>query len=251
MLEVTNEMPNEMLELPGDIKSARIFVRDYSDALNLYASVLVTYGGAVFFLICSVMLNADKGGFIFWGIGLLLFGISYVIRRDEAEGDINPVMLFVLLGNAFGFLFSGIYAIVKISMSYSDFLPNFGGIEKFVLHGGPDGISVIEGAYIAVGAILFFQSMMLIMMYWLSWKDTLEKEGRKFMAALSFLGAIASGFLFPGFLGLLYNFVPNVATYLFYSIAGSMLFIYAANLFTKRSGFLLRIPVSQKNLPEE
>lgn len=246
MQEVQDGMPDKMPELPGGIKSARIFIRDYSDALNVYANVLVTFGGAVFFLICSVLVNADNGGFTLWGVALVLFCISYAIRRNETEGDINPVLLFVLLGNAFGFLFSGIYAIVNISLSYSGSLPDFGGIEKFVLHGGPDGVGVIEGAYIAVGAVLFFQVMMLIFMYWLSWKDTLEKEGRKFMAALSFLGAVASGFLFPGFLGLLYNFVPNVALYLFYSITGSMLFIYARNLFTKRSGFLLRIPVLQK-----
>ena len=226
------------------MESVSTFENTVSDFLTVYAKFLVSYTCALFFLLYGAALFIEQAVpipmqniLVFWGVALLLFGVSYVIRRDDIVHH-KPILFVVWLGNVFGLLFNGMYTLVKIGATYG-YPFSFGDIEKYLLYVAKHGdFNMIETMYAFIGGMLFILLLSLSVMYGLTLRDRFIKEGRKLMALLGGFVAIGSGFLFFVLVLLLIGYYKDVYWYLIYFITGSMLFIYTTNLFKKGSGFL-------------
>lgn len=227
----------------GEVKKIGAFEKSFFDFLSIYAKFLVTYICGLFFLLFGFTLFVEsavtvstQSKSILLAVALISFCLSYMIHSGEIVHS-RILSIVILMGNVFGFLFSGIYAIVKIGSEHGHVF-SFGGIEKYVFYAKLGGFNIIETMYGYVGGILVIIVMSVTVMYGLSLKDRFTKEGRKLRALLYFLLAILCGlsfFLIIFFLGVYYQ---SIITYLIYSITGSMLFIYGTNLFKKQSRFL-------------
>ena len=210
------------------------------DFLNIYSRFLISYTVAIFFVFFGIVFFAGSVIYvlpqiklIFLGLSLMLFLVSYLIHRTKIT-RLKALALLILGGNVFGFLFNLVYFIVKTGRGYGHQL-TFGGIEKFIFYtkNAHEG-NMIEAMYGFIGGMIFIILLSLIVSVGLTAKDKFVKEGKHKKALLSVAVSIVAAFgLF--LLILLYLTVYKSVTYF---IAGSMLFIYGKNLFTKNSNFL-------------
>jgi hypothetical protein len=208
----------------------------------MYAKILVTYMCGVYFLIFGLIITIERAvpislqsKIIFFALAVTLFIVSFIIHFSEVKSW-KPISFVFLLGNSFGFLFSFIYFVGGIAHKYN-YPFSFFEIEKYVFNvpGGKYGdMNMMESMYGFVGGMLFMMSMIIIVGYGLSIRDK-YKQG--VAGILSFLPVLASIAAVLGiFLSVIYY--PGVIWYITYTLTGSMLYIYGANLFKKKGIYL-------------
>ncbi len=220
------------------------FVGNFFQFLDLYSKIFATYICSIHFLLFGMVILLDSflekiilapllSKVLFLVLGTLLFVISFIIHIDKIINN-QLVKVFILLGNAFGFLFNAIYALVAIG-AYFNYPFNFFGIEKCIIFfEGSDKINTVEIMYIFSSVVLLGISALLVIIYSLQLRDKIKKEGGGIKMILPVLVSIMVVFL--GFIFVLFH--ASLIHFVIYSMTGSMLFIFGSNLFKKESHFL-------------
>ncbi|MDO8572869.1 MAG: hypothetical protein Q7S11_03845 [bacterium] len=207
--------------------------------LNTFTRYLVSYFVSLIFLVTGVFLFISnvsiQGKLLFLGFTILIFLSSYLIHRQMfnsiKEDRIKRTLFMLLLGNVFGFLFNLIYFVVVLGNGYGLHL-SLGGIGDLMLRKS-DGLNMVEGMYSLVFSFILIVLMMISISYGLSLRDRFSQEKNKLMTMVSYAVAVTAGFFTFLFVLLLVAY-PKLYNLFIYLTVGSMFFIYAENLFTKK-----------------
>jgi hypothetical protein len=215
-----------------------------------YIKIMISYLISIFFLLMGITLLFTKIDTIpftskiyFFVVVFALVCVSWIIHKDTVQntsiskqlnGRVARRRILILLVNSVAFLFNFIYLVVSTGTHYGQVI-SFGGIETFIFQiQGKDGVNLIETAYRAIFAILYFSLFIMIIGYGLSLKDTFTKAGTSVLGVFAVIGSIICGFGL--FLFVLFN--QELCLSFTHFLAGSLIAVYATNLFKKNSAFL-------------
>lgn len=241
-MEPTPQTTPETTTYEIEPKEFNEFFKTIPKLFNGIAKILITYIFSLVFILNALKLLAEKDipiqtKVVFYVTALILLGVSYRINFDKFSQSDTKLVLVLLMGNIFGFLFNLIYVLFNL-LYENDYLVTFGGLEKFIFSVDSSsegtGLNMFDFVYASVGVVFLYIIVDLIIMYGLSIKDILKKDGGGIKLVIPIIAIFI--ICFSVFFSILFfhDFYMNGI----YLITGSMLFIYGSNIFNRKSWFL-------------